>query len=76
MHRLFSLHLETKTAEIALAPRTARVKQDGEVVEVAIEAIAKGDVVVIRPGDRIPVDGPVVDGAAVVNQEGNALPIW
>lgn len=63
---------------IALAPRTARVKQDGEVVEVAIEAIAKGDVVVIRPGERIPVDGPVVDGAAVVNQApitGESVPV-
>ncbi len=63
---------------VALTPMTARVKQDGEVVEVPIEAIAKGDVVVIRPGERIPVDGPVVDGAAVVNQApitGESVPV-
>jgi heavy metal translocating P-type ATPase len=63
---------------VALTPRTARVKRDGEVVEVAIEAITRGDVVVIRPGERIPVDGPVVDGNAVVNQApitGESVPV-
>lgn len=63
---------------VALAPRTARVKRGGVLVEVAIEALATGDIVVIRPGERIPVDGPVVAGAAVVNQApitGEAVPV-
>lgn len=63
---------------VAFTPRTARVKRDGEVVEMAIEAITKGDIVVIRPGERIPVDGPVVDGNALVNQApitGESVPV-
>jgi heavy metal translocating P-type ATPase len=63
---------------VALAPRTARVKRGNAIVEVAIEALATGDVVVIRPGERIPVDGSVVAGAAVVNQApitGEAAPV-
>ena len=63
---------------IAFTPKTARVKRDGEVIEMAIEAITKGDIVVIRPGERIPVDGPVVDGNALVNQApitGESVPV-
>jgi len=63
---------------VAFTPRTARVKRDGEVIEMAIEAITKGDIVVIRPGERIPVDGPVVDGSALVNQApitGESIPV-
>jgi heavy metal translocating P-type ATPase len=63
---------------VAFTPRTARVKRDGEVVEMAIEALTKGDIVVIRPGERIPVDGPVVDGNALVNQApitGESIPV-
>ena len=63
---------------VAFTPKTARVKRDGEVIEMAIEAITKGDIVVIRPGERIPVDGPVVDGNALVNQApitGESVPV-
>lgn len=63
---------------VAFTPKTARVKRNGEVIEMAIEAITKGDIVVIRPGERIPVDGPVVDGNALVNQApitGESVPV-
>jgi Cu+-exporting ATPase len=52
----------------ALAPATGRVERGGEVSEVAIGEIRVGDVVVVRPGERIPVDGDVVEGRASVEQ--------
>lgn len=62
----------------SLAPQTARVEQgDGE-VEVAISAVNIGDVVVVRPGELIPVDGEVVRGHATINQAtitGESVPV-
>ncbi|MER3428123.1 MAG: copper-translocating P-type ATPase, partial [Pyrinomonas sp.] len=52
----------------AMAPQTARVERDGQEVEVPVGAVQVGDVVVVRPGDQIPVDGEVVSGQATVNQ--------
>ena len=62
----------------ALAPRTARVERDGAEHVVGIEQVRVGDVVVVRPGDTIPVDGEVVAGQATVNQAaitGESMPI-
>jgi Cd2+/Zn2+-exporting ATPase/Cu+-exporting ATPase len=62
----------------ALAPRTARVERDGAEAIVGIEQVRVGDVVVVRPGDTIPVDGEVVAGQATVNQAaitGESMPI-
>ena len=53
---------------IALSPRKAFIKQAGDEVEVDIDTITRGDVVVIRPGERVPIDGTVVDGHAKINQ--------
>jgi Cu+-exporting ATPase len=53
---------------IGLQPRTARVVRDGSELEVAIEAVAPGDLVVVRPGERIPVDGRVDDGTSFVDE--------
>lgn len=61
-----------------LAPATARVKRNGQEVEVTIAEIVIGDVVVVRPGERIPVDGEVVSGRASVNQApitGESMPV-
>ena len=61
-----------------LQPDTARVVLDGAEVEVAIEQIQVGDRVRVRPGERIPVDGKVVDGASAVDESivtGEALPV-
>jgi len=63
---------------IGLQPKTARVERDGEVMEVDIAALKTGDLVLVRAGERIPVDGTVVDGASSVDESlltGESLPI-
>jgi len=63
---------------IAQAPRTARVKRDGAEREVAIEELQVNDRVLIRPGEKIPVDGQVLAGTSSVNQApitGESLPV-
>lgn len=62
----------------ALAPTTARLVRDGAEVTVPLAEVAAGDVAVVRPGEQIPVDGVVVDGAATVNQAtitGESMPV-
>jgi P-type Cu+ transporter len=62
----------------ALAPATARVELDGAQREVPVSALRPGDVVVVRPGERIPADGVVVAGRAAVEQAaitGEAMPV-
>ena len=51
-----------------LAPPFALVRKDGREMEVPVGQVATGDVVVVRPGDRIPVDGEVRSGQSAVNQ--------
>jgi Cu+-exporting ATPase len=62
-----------------LRPRAARVRRaDGSEVEVPVAALRAGDVVVIRPGERVPVDGEVVTGASEVDEAlitGESLPV-
>jgi Cu+-exporting ATPase len=63
---------------IGLRPRTARIARDDEVVEVAIEAIRPGDVVHVRPGERIAVDGVVTGGTSFVDESmitGEPVPV-
>jgi P-type Cu+ transporter len=61
-----------------MAPQQARVERDGLEQEVPIGAVRVADIVVIRPGDKIPVDGDVVSGHATVDQAaitGEAMPV-
>ncbi|MEQ8967088.1 MAG: heavy metal translocating P-type ATPase [Azospirillaceae bacterium] len=63
---------------MALRPDRARVERDGEEVEVAIDSVARGDVVVVRPGERLPVDGRVLEGESEVDESlitGESLPV-
>ena len=62
----------------ALAPRTARVDRDGAEVELPIDQLRSGDIVIVRPGEQIPADGEVLDGQATVDQAaitGESLPV-
>ena len=50
-----------------ICPETARVIRDGEVVEVSPDEVTAGEIVEVRPGDKIPIDGVIVEGASSVN---------
>ncbi|MEM2140605.1 MAG: heavy metal translocating P-type ATPase [Nitrososphaera sp.] len=61
-----------------LQPRKARVLKDGQEVEVPVEEVAEGDLLLIRPGERIPVDADVVDGSSSVDESaitGESIPV-
>lgn len=61
-----------------LAPRTAHVRRDGQVIEAPVEQLAIGDVVIVRPNERLPADGFVVVGSTSVNQApitGESMPV-
>ena len=63
---------------LRLAPETARVEQDGREVEVPADAVRPGQVVLVKSGERIPVDGRVADGHGAVNQApitGESMPV-
>jgi Cu+-exporting ATPase len=65
-------------ALLELRPATARVLRDGVERELRIEDVAVGDLIRVRPGDRIPVDGSLVDGASAVDESvltGEAMPV-
>jgi Cu+-exporting ATPase len=65
-------------ALLGLQVRTARVIRDGEATEVDVDSLAVGDVILVRPGDRIPVDGTVTDGTSNVDESmitGEPLPV-
>ncbi len=53
---------------IGLQAKTARVRRDGQIQEVAIDAVRCGDEVEVRPGERIPVDGEVIEGASFIDE--------
>ncbi len=61
-----------------LQPSTARVRRDGREDEVAIAAVRPGDVVLVRPGERFPVDGTILAGAGAVDESmltGESMPV-
>jgi len=63
---------------MALRPETARVERDGVEAELPIAQVRRGDLVLVRPGERIPVDGRVEDGAGEVDESlitGESLPV-
>jgi Cu+-exporting ATPase len=55
-------------ALIGLQPRTARLVRDGREVDLPIETVAVGDIVVVRPGEKIPVDGVVRSGRSAIDE--------
>ena len=62
----------------SMAPQTARVERDGQEIEVGIADLRAGEIVVVRPGEKIPVDGEVISGHATVDQAtvtGESMPV-
>ncbi|MBW2457851.1 MAG: cadmium-translocating P-type ATPase [Deltaproteobacteria bacterium] len=69
---------EAVRALMALVPERARVLRDGRQVEVAAEAVGRGEVVMVKPGERVPVDGRVVSGQSELDESlltGESLPV-
>ena len=63
---------------IGLQPQTARVRRDGGELEVPLAEVAVGDLVLVRPGERIPVDGRIEEGSSAVDEAmltGESLPV-
>jgi len=63
---------------VSLAPRTARVVREGRELDVPTTEVGVGDLVRIRPGERIPVDGVVLEGASTIDESmltGESLPV-
>jgi len=63
---------------VGLQPNTARIVRDGEELEIAIGEVAVGDIVAVRPGERVPVDGVVLEGKSTVDESmvtGESMPV-
>ncbi|GBE54898.1 MAG TPA: heavy metal translocating P-type ATPase [Euryarchaeota archaeon] len=83
MGRYLEAKAKSKTSEaikklVGLQTKTARVIKDGKEVEVPIEKVVPGDIVVVRPGESIPVDGVVVEGHSSIDEgmlTGESIPV-
>ena len=51
---------EAITKLLDLAPKKATILKDGKEIEIAVEEVQKGDIIVVRPGQSIPVDGEII----------------
>jgi len=63
---------------IGLQAKTARVVRDGKEIDLPVEEVIVGDTVVVRPGDKIPVDGEVMEGASALDESmitGESMPV-
>jgi Cu+-exporting ATPase len=81
--RLLEARAKGKTSQaiqrlLGLKPKTARVVREGVETDIPIEGVVKGDLVVVRPGEKIPTDGVVVSGNSSVDESmltGESMPV-
>jgi len=65
-------------ALMKLQPQTAHVERNGEIVELPVARLIPGDVIIVRPGEAVPVDGEVISGASSIDESmltGESLPV-
>lgn len=63
---------------MGLAPKTARVVRDSVTIDIPIKEVMHGDIIVVRPGEKIPVDGKIIKGSSAVDESmltGESLPV-
>ncbi|MCA0455356.1 MAG: heavy metal translocating P-type ATPase [Chloroflexi bacterium] len=63
---------------MGLAPKVATLLRDGQEIEVAVDDVMAGDLLIVRPGERIPVDGIVIEGRSAIDESmltGESLPV-
>ena len=81
--RLLEARAKGRTSEAirrlaGLRPRTAHVVREGKETDIAVEAVVPGDLAIVKPGERIPADGIVTEGASAVNESmltGEPMPV-
>ena len=81
--KMLEAHSKGKTTDalkslMQLAPKTATVVRDGVEQEISVDAVKKGDIFVVRPGENIPVDGEIIYGTTAVNESaltGESIPV-
>lgn len=81
--KLFEVRAKGKTSQaiqklLGLQAKTARVVRDGVEQEIAIEEVVSGDTIIVRPGEKIPVDGEIVEGHSAIDESmitGESIPV-
>lgn len=81
--KLFEVRAKGRTGQaiqklLGMQAKTARVKRDGEEIEIAVEEVTTGDIVLVRPGEKIPVDGEIIKGESAVDESmitGESIPV-
>ena len=81
--KTFEAVAKGKTSEaikklMGLQPKTARVLKDGEEREIPIESLQIGDIIIVKPGEKVPVDGVIVQGSSSLDESmitGESIPV-
>ena len=63
---------------MGLAPKTATIERNGRELEVPIEEVVVGDLVLVKPGEKLPVDGEVIEGSTAIDESmltGESIPV-